>query len=278
MNPRPDRDEISSFYDVSAYYTHHDARNDAAESPLSLLERARIKVAWLSDQGVDMDDSWAARHLKPRAKVCDLGCGNGDLLSRLRRLGHEVVGVEPDPDAGDVARGQGVKVVQGTAEELPEEIASQQFDCVVMSHVLEHVRDPLRAVSNATRLLNDNGTLVIETPNNEAKGLRRSGVLWPWLDVPRHLNFFTVESLQAVCKARGLKIKDLEYRGYTRQFDRDWVGTESTIHDVFRPKVDRSAELPSPHRGLHAWRLLLSTAYSPERVKYDSIRVIASRV
>ncbi len=134
----------------------------------------------------------------------------------------------------------------------------------------------LCAVSNATRLLNDNGFLVIETPNNEAKGLRRSGALWPWLDVPRHLNFFTVESLQAVCKARGLTIKDLQYRGYTRQFDRDWVGTESQIHDVFRSKVERSVELPSSRRGLNAWRLLLSSAYSTERVKYDSIRVIAS--
>ncbi len=144
MDPRPDRNEISSFYNVSTYYTHHDAGVDLVPASLTLLERARIKVAWLCDHGVDMDDSWAARHLKPRAKVCDLGCGNGDLLSRLQRLGHEVVGIEPDPDASGVARLQGVRVVQGTAEDLPEEVEKQRFDCVIMSHVLEHVRDPLR--------------------------------------------------------------------------------------------------------------------------------------
>src|SRR5262249_11638886 len=150
--------------------------------------------------GGELDDAWLRARVPPGARACDLGCGSGDLLTRLARLGHEVVGAEPDPAAREVVRGKGHRVLAGTAEELPEEIRGGRHDLVVMSHVLEHCLDPKRAVANAAGLLAEGGLLVIETPNNDARGLGRAGVLWPWLDVPRHLNFFTSRSLAAICE------------------------------------------------------------------------------
>src|SRR6266850_3384010 len=114
------------------------------------------------------------------------------------------VGVEPDPTARRVAAERGLEVYAGTAEELPPEIRHRAFDIVVFSHVLEHCLEPIRALQIAASRLKPNGVTVVETPNNEAAGCREAGSAWPWLDVPRHLNFFTAQSLRLACQAVGL--------------------------------------------------------------------------
>jgi SAM-dependent methyltransferase len=182
--------------------------------------------------------------------------------------------VEPDPEACDVARGKGHRVFLGTAEELPDEIRRERYDCVVMSHVLEHCPDPGLAVSNAAGLLADGGLLIVETPNSEAKGLERAGVLWPWLDVPRHLNFFTSQSLGSILAKSGISLQAVEYEGYTRQFSPGWIRWERGIRDIFAAKAGRPIGLPSPLRGFNSWSLLFSTARSSERLKCDSVRVV----
>jgi SAM-dependent methyltransferase len=242
-----------------------------------LLERFRARLAWHYDRGVWLDESWARQRLDPRARVCDLGCGNGSFLALLSRAGHDVIGVEPDPRARTVAQGRGLRILVGSAEEPPQEIRGERFDCVLMSHVLEHCLDPVCAVRSAAALLNDQGTLVIETPNNQARGLGLAQAAWPWLDVPRHLNFFTTRSLHVICAAAGLAVRDVEYSGYTRQFEPDWRDSERQIRTLFSSLVDSPDDLAQPPRPTSAWKLLLATAWSSGKFKYDSVRVLAGR-
>jgi SAM-dependent methyltransferase len=277
LQPRPARDQIPSFYQLDSYYTHDGESASPGPERLTLLDRLRIKLAFRNDRGVEVDEFWMQGRLSPGARVCDLGCGNGNLLARLSRLGHDVIGVEPDPSACEASRQQGYKVLQGAAEELPDEIRGEQYDCVVMWHVLEHCLDPILAISNAASLLAARGSLIIITPNNEAKGLARAGILWPWLDVPRHLNFFTGKSLQSICTNLGLSVQSIEYQGYTRQFHPEWIRTERRIRDVFSAKAGRSSNLPSAFREFNSWSLLFSTAWSSDRLKCDAVRVIVGR-
>jgi SAM-dependent methyltransferase len=122
VHPRPDWDQIPSFYKIASYYTHDDGSAHPGRDSRTLLDRVRIKFAWLNDHGFEIDDDRAQKHFPPKARVCDLGCGNGDVLTRLSRLGHEVIGVEPDSTAREIARGKSHRVLSGTAEELPDEI------------------------------------------------------------------------------------------------------------------------------------------------------------
>jgi 2-polyprenyl-3-methyl-5-hydroxy-6-metoxy-1,4-benzoquinol methylase len=277
LHPRPDRDHIPEFYKISSYYTQDDLSAAPGPEPRTLLDRLRVKIAWLKDRSVPMDAAWLQGHFSPAARVCDLGCGNGYLLDRLSGLGYEVTGVEPDPKAREAVRTRGHRVLPGTAEELPDEVRRERYDGVLMSHTLEHCLDPGLAVSNAAGLLADRGLLIVETPNSESKGLERAGVLWPWLDVPRHLNFFTRESLRSLLAKSGIAVEAVEHYGYTRQFEPDWIRWERDIRDRFAAKADRSGGLPSPRRGLHSWSLLFATAWSSERQKYDSVRVVGRR-
>lgn len=275
--PRPAREEIASFYQIDNYYTHSEQLRQTAGENRRLLDRLRMRLAWSCDRGVELDDAWFRSRLAAGGTICDLGCGSGALLARLAQIGFDVTGVEPDPNALAVASRRIPKVFPGTAEDLPSELQAQRFDCLVMSHVLEHTLDPRRAVENAAGLLNAGGLLVIETPNNEAEGLRRSAMLWPWLDVPRHLNFFTGSSLRRLCEAVGLRVEGLEYRGYARQFGERWINRERSIRDIFLEKGDAQTALPSARRFANAWKLLAATAWAPPPRKYDSVRILARR-
>ena len=192
-----------------------------------------------------------------------MGCGNGTNLEILRDLGHELVGVEPDKQAIDVCQAAGFEVYDGTAENLPVEVTRGHFDVVVFMHVLEHCIDPSAAIAGARSVLNPSGLIVAETPNNECLAARRFAETWLWLDVPRHLNFFTEKSLGALISSAGLGVEGAYFRGYCRQFDVKRKEQQSRIAELFATRV-RTAY----------WRYLAETAFAGAPRKYDSVRVV----
>lgn len=276
LHPRPTADETADFYAVDNYYTHS-AEQAKAAAP-SGLDRLRIRLAWQFDLGVEIDAAWFGRqHAAAPARVLDIGCGNGRILAALQAAGHTVLGVEPDEAARAAAVGRGLDVLPGTAEALPAALHGRQFDAVLLTHVLEHCSDPVQALRNAAALLAPGGRLTVETPNNAALGRRQAGLTWRWLDAPRHLNFFTPLSLQLACVEAGLRPVAVEFRGYTRQFQPDWIADEQLIWDRFHAAGVSEANLPARSSRQTAWLLLLRTLSQGPADKYDSVRVIATR-
>ena len=136
-------------------------------------------------------------------QLLDVGCGAFDVGPLLRDLGWHVHGVEVDPEAVHLARGQGLDVREGTLAEagFPE----GSFDAVTSSHVIEHVHDPLAFLVASRRLLRPGGMLVTVTPNACAWGHQRHGGSWFPLDPPRHLCLYTANSLQRLVLNAGFR-------------------------------------------------------------------------
>jgi SAM-dependent methyltransferase len=99
------------------------------------------------------------------ARILDVGCANGGLLRALGELGYRrLTGL--DPSAGCVRntrRLPGVRAEVGTLADLPEGLGP--FDCVVLSHVLEHVQDVRAAVDAVVCLLAEGGCVYVEVPD-----------------------------------------------------------------------------------------------------------------
>ncbi len=80
--------------------------------------------------------------IPPAASVLDLGCGSGELLSRLRERGHSrLVGVELDEHAVLACVERGLDVVQHDLEKGLAPFADGQFDVVVLSQTLQSIVD-----------------------------------------------------------------------------------------------------------------------------------------
>ena len=143
-----------------------------------------------------------------RGRLLDVGCGNGRFLAQMRKLGWEVVGVEPDPEAVRIAKERfGLEVFQGTLEEAG--FPDNSFDAITMNHVIEHVPDPIRLLAECRRVLKPGGKLVVVTPNIWSLGRRLFGEHWRGWEVPRHLFLFSPKSLRTCAERAGLVVQNL---------------------------------------------------------------------
>jgi SAM-dependent methyltransferase len=137
-----------------------------------------------------------------RGRLLDVGSGNGEFLATMRDLGWEVVGLEPDYAAAAAARrDHGLDVILGTLEGATLDEAS--FDAVTLSHVIEHVPDPVQTIRECYRLLRRGGVLVVLTPNIASLCHRVFGADWRGLEPPRHLFLFSPETMRRCASAAG---------------------------------------------------------------------------
>ncbi len=130
---------------------------------------------------------------EPAGKLLDVGCGSGDYLVEMARLGWEVQGLDLDPQAVNRARCRGLMVQQGTLEQLSYEPGT--FDAVTLNHVIEHVENPVLTLRKCFHILKEGGQLLLFTPNSGSIGHRLFGRHWRGLEPPRHLHVFNRSSL-----------------------------------------------------------------------------------
>ncbi len=272
--PRPAAGDIPAFYDLARYYTHSATETGRIESRPGLAARLLLALAWRADRGVEPDAAWWAALPPDGARTAlEIGCGSGQNLERLAAQGLDVAGVDPDGAACAAARRRGLAVWQGVAEALPGPVAGQRFDLVVLTHVLEHCLDPAAALAQAAARLAPGGRMMVEVPNNGCAGAKAAGACWHWLDVPRHLNFFTESSLRALVGQAGLVVERVEWWGYARQVHPDWIATEAQAEAVFAGQATADAGRLARHRR-RAWGLLARTLLAPAARRYDSVRLI----
>lgn len=253
LNPRPVFEDIPKCYPDS-YFTHETVGNihlgssdfkrrlrmaalshywgynhlDPQSPLLRVLAGAAVIVPSLRAK-ITMDLGRMLLPYRANGRVLDIGCGNGVYLALMKQLGWEVAGVEIDPKAAEVARTNfGITVYVGALEDAPFEESS--FDVVTMSHVIEHVPDPVRFLRLAARFLKPDGEMVIVTPNAKSLGRWLFQEHWYALDPPRHLVLFTPRSLSISLEQTGVlsarRVKTLTR--LSRKMVRKWLLVRQT--------------------------------------------------
>lgn len=97
----------------------------------------------------------------PRGKVLDVPAGEGALALRLKNLGFEV---SCSDLYTEIFKLSGVEIKRGNLDaRLPYDDGS--FDFVVCVEGLEHIENPANAFREFTRILKENGTLIVSVPN-----------------------------------------------------------------------------------------------------------------
>lgn len=144
----------------------------------------------------------AKKYLKKGGSVMELGCGDGELVSQLCKDYPNLERVV----AVDLFRQP--KNLQPKVEFLKQDLENLQvsgsFDLVILSQVLEHIKNPVGLLERVKSLLNKHGKILIEVPNR--RGFNNSAKVY----MPEHGKHyflwdqdslqFTLERLGFTCR------------------------------------------------------------------------------
>ena len=200
LDPMPVKEDLGKLY--ADYYTHEEQPALASKKNffdhffvflhfLILGRRLKKYVCMYLDKE------------KP-GRLLEVGCGNGDRLRHMRSLGWDAIGIEIDPAAQRLAeKKSGCKVYSEDLETI--QFQDHSFDAVIMSHVIEHVDDPVGLLKECLRILKPGGKFVATTPNALSLGHRFFKSDWRGLEPPRHLYIFSTSSIQKMLALLGVQ-------------------------------------------------------------------------
>jgi methionine biosynthesis protein MetW len=162
--------------------------------------------------------------------VLDCGCGGGEIAKLLSAMGCRVIGIDIDEVKACLAQQWCCEVIVGDLEDemTMERIRKLGYtiDCVLCSHILEHLRNPLNLLRTLKVICNPN-FFVIALPNVAYWRVRFHLLAGRWeysdegiLD-RTHLRFFTLYTAIKLIEDAGLEvleivIPDFPIKGFRR--------------------------------------------------------------
>jgi 2-polyprenyl-3-methyl-5-hydroxy-6-metoxy-1,4-benzoquinol methylase len=215
-------------------------------------------VRWVTSRSVESRryqrnfQPWGAHELILRevpsgTAVLDVGCATGYLASALRARKCRVWGLDRDADAVAVAAPMYEDIQTLDLDECdrlpwPERF----FDVAVCADVVEHVRDPGRALGLVRRYLVPGGRLLLSVPNVAHASVRipllfgrfnyrSSGIL-----DDTHVRLFTFRTADALAESAGFRVERL-------------IGASDRLGGV----LARLGKAARPVRGLLAYNIIV---------------------
>jgi len=134
-------------------------------------------------------------------RALDVGAREGHQTRWLRERGYDVTSVDLEP------RFEGCLQVD-VDEGLPFE--DESFDLVWCAEVIEHLKDPARAMAELRRVTRRGGQLVLTTPNSYAwlfRFIACFGLTPQRIQRPDHRHYFDLEAIRVL-------VPDAELYGY----------------------------------------------------------------
>jgi len=207
VNPRPSFDRVISQYNQN-YFLCNRPVNGGYENYLA--DKNDIESTF------DRRLAYLAKKLpisfSDQKTVLDVGCASGFFLNSAKKIGWQAEGLETCSEMAREAVKQGHSVTITNLENA--KLEAGKYDMVTLWDVIEHLADPLEAVTKIRGLLKPAGLLTITTPDAGsilARVLRSNWLGFRSLD--EHLYFFTRQTITALLIKSGYQVLDISYTG-----------------------------------------------------------------
>ena len=190
-NPRPEAQAIGNYYKSEEYISHSDV-NKGLFNKLYKIARYIMIGQKIKELG------------KTKGSVLEIGSGTGNLLAACKKKGWKITGIEPSKIAAKKAKkNHRINLFQNLEQ---AKIKNNSQDKIMMWHVLEHIDQLNKTLSELKNYLKDSGTIIIAVPNHLSYDALYYKEDWAAYDVPRHLSHFSKKSMKELLHKNGFEI------------------------------------------------------------------------
>ena len=200
LNPIPPPEKVAALYPQNYYTVNPD-------SPLYLkgfIYESKIRR--------DVERIRSFMDVRLLRSIVDIGSGDAARLFQLRKF------IPPDtecialdlrfqPSMVERARAARIALVEGNLEMDLDALRDAGHDLIIMSQILEHLRNPVAALEGLRTKLSPEGFLLLETPH--VGGLDHAMFqtrYWGGYHLPRHFHLFTKDTLAQTAKRVGYRV------------------------------------------------------------------------
>lgn len=141
--------------------------------------------------------------------LLDIGCGQGEMLNWLSRLGFErLEGLEPFLEE-TLEYSNGIVV---NKSEVCEFIPAHKYRMITFVHSLEHIYNVKEVISTVVDWLTEDGEIAIVVPMFSKFYWEKYGTNLHTLDPPRHFYLHTMRSLKILLEEYGMEMTYFDTR------------------------------------------------------------------
>lgn len=187
-NPRMTEKEYENFYASDLYRICYEG-----EDYLSASARRYT----LGYGGHIFQEVNKVKRIGPEVSVLEIGAGGGWNLLPFMQAQARVLGIDYSPSLTQLGSQRGIPMRQGSFKDIPE-----QYDVIIINHVLEHFLRPLEALDKIKKHLRDGGIIYIAVPNIlnfDITQLQNA-----------HTYYFTPYTLEYYCNQAGLELLNMD--------------------------------------------------------------------
>ena len=223
LDPAPNAAQLAGLYDY--YHTH----SSSITSPSELLGRRDLEYikakfgyslninrlrqliirAWYfvrPSLAANANCSAMFLQSKPgRKRLLEVGPGNGCTMLIASELGWDVEGLDIDEKVVTQLSSYGLRVSAKDVSHM--QYPDRYFDAILLNNVIEHVKEPNVLLAECARILDEEGTLHLTTPNASSLGHVLLRHRWRGLEPPRHLQIFSPPAIRNLCEAQQLVVE-----------------------------------------------------------------------
>jgi 2-polyprenyl-3-methyl-5-hydroxy-6-metoxy-1,4-benzoquinol methylase len=138
-----------------------------------------------------------------KGAVLDIGCASGYFLELMREKGWEVEAIELDMNMLEKVKAKNIKVSGRPFEEFKSD---KKYKLITMFDVLEHVPDLKTTFNKFYELLDEDGIVVLITPDFGSTQRKVFGKKWFQYKPQEHIQYFSSATLARAIAPSGLKL------------------------------------------------------------------------
>jgi len=192
QNPALSEDYLKNYYLDNYVINNYEGTYEKIYNESLLPAKARIK--YLTDNDL----------ITNIARTLEIGPGAGAMINLLLEKGAEVTVIEPDNNAAIWLKNFDAIIYNGFFNDIYRlkrlKWVKNPFDCIILIHILEHIKNPLEFLKKLHTILKKKGLIVVEVPN--IKRPYSDEYCWKAFCDPGHLHYFSKNSLfNILCKS-----------------------------------------------------------------------------